>query len=230
MKLDIIIVAYHGKAALADTLASIALHSRVGYRLTVVENGEKNYPLGWIWNQFIAQSRRDLIAVLNPDIIVGPGWDTEAEACLLQHPECGVASPLTNHPPQQEILPPLIPHSLSLGDVAATTDLIRTRFAERRFVFTKDQRMTPHHCVLFRRDSWSRIQGYNERVPFGGNDYNFNERIVRAGMQLAICTHAFSFHRGRVSTGDAIKLGTFNVEANCPRFQPPPSGASFVSI
>ena len=80
MTIDILVVAYCGWHALGETLASIARYSEPGYRLTVFENSVRNYPLTWIWNRFIEESGRGVIALVNPDVIVGPGWDSEALA------------------------------------------------------------------------------------------------------------------------------------------------------
>jgi len=228
--LDVFVVAYHALEALADMLASLALYSRTGYRLTVFENGDKNYPLSWLWNRFVRQSQRDLIALLNPDIILGPGWDTEAELCLTEHGDCGAAGRITNHPPQYELVPKMLPPNVSISDVLPLTNRVRRGAGDRRFLFTKDERMTPHHCIVFPRAVWAKIDGYDERLPFAGNDYDFNARIIRAGMNLAVCTHAMSFHKGGVSTREAVARGAFNVQKNCPKFSRPPSNTDFPAL
>lgn len=230
MKIDILIVAYCAWEALADTLASIAIWSDPGYKLTVYENSVKNYPLTWLWNRFIEESRRDLIALCNPDIIVGPGWDTEAIVCLEQHGACAAVSPISNTEAHREVLPAVVPDHVALADVEPLTARLKASFADRRFYLTRDHRMTPGHCVIFRRDAWARIKGFDERIPFGGNDYDFNGRLVEAGMDLAISTHAFAFHKWRVSTGDAVRLGQFNASLNEPRFNLPPAGVGFADL
>jgi hypothetical protein len=230
MNIDILIVAYCAWEALADTLTSIAVWSDPGYKLTIYENSVKNYPLTWLWNRFIEQSRRELIALCNPDIIVGPGWDTEAIACLAQYSNCGAVSPISNTDPHREVLPRVIPDSVTLEDVESLTARLKASIADPRFYLTRDHRMTPAHCVIFRRDAWARINGFDERISFEGNDYNFNGRLVDAGMDLAISTHAFSFHKWRESTRDAIRLGQFNTSLNEPRFNCPPAGVGFADL
>jgi GT2 family glycosyltransferase len=227
VQIDILIVAYCGWAALADTLASIAMWSDPGYRLTVHENSTRNYPLTWLWNRFVAQSRREYIALCNPDIIVGPGWDTEAVACLQQHPNCAAVSPISNTEPHREILSPFVPDTVALSDAEPLTATLRAAFGGRRFHVTQDHRMAPAHCVVFRRGAWLRVNGFDERIPFGGNDYDFNERLLQTGMDLAVATWAFSFHQWGVSTKDAIRLSQFDVGLNQPRFSRPPPGVDF---
>jgi GT2 family glycosyltransferase len=167
---------------------------------------------------------------MNPDILLGPGWDTEADLCLTEYSDCGAVSPITNHGPQYELVPQLVPPNVSLADVVPLTHRIQQSVAGKRFVFTKDERMTPHHCVIFPRAVWAKINGYNERIRFAGNDYDFNARIVQAGMNLAICTYAMSFHKGGVSTREAVGRGAFDVRANCPKFSNPPSNTDFSAI
>ena len=220
MTVDIFVVAYCGWEALGDTLASIATWSEPGYRLTVVENTVKNYPLTWLWNRFIERSRRDVIAVCNPDIIVGPGWDTEAMACFEQHPACAAVSPITNTDAHRSVLSSIVPAALTLSGVMPLTANLKRLPDGPRFHITTDAHMTPAHCVLFRRSAWRQIAGFDERLRFGGNDYDFNRRLVDAGMTLAVALRAFSFHRWGVSTADAQRLGHFDAVRNEPRFRP----------
>ena len=219
MTLDIFVVAYCGWDALAETLASIARWSEPGYRLTVYENSTQNYPLTWLWNRFLEQSRRDVIALCNPDILVGPGWDTEALACFAQHPECGVVSPLSNTGPHRDALGSTVPDVLGPAGVEALAAML-ARGTDPRYHLTRDERMTPGHCALVRREAWARVQGFDERIAFGGNDFDFNRRVVEAGMSLAVATRAFAFHRWGVSTADAQRLGQFDPARHAPRFRP----------
>ncbi|MCU0255393.1 MAG: hypothetical protein MUF60_01500 [Vicinamibacterales bacterium] len=219
MTVDVLVVAYCGWRALADTLASLALWSEPGYRLTVFENSARNYPLTWVWNRFIERSARDVIALCNPDILVGPGWDTEAIACFDEHPGCAAVSPLSNTTPHREALSSPVPETMTLDDVEPLAATLREGPAARRFHLTRDERMAPAHCVLIRRTAWRRVAGFDERLPFGGNDYDFNRRLVAAGMTLAVATRAFSFHRWGVSTNDAVRLGQFDTARHEPRFR-----------
>lgn len=226
MTVDIFVVAYCGWDALAGTLASLARWSEPGYRLTVYENSTQNYPLTWLWNRFIERSRRDVIALCNPDILVGPGWDTEALACFEQHPECGVVSPISNTVPHRQTLDSSIPDALEPDGIEALAATLSAG-GQARYHLTRDERMTPGHCVLMRRAAWERVQGFDERIAFGGNDFDFNRRVVEAGMSLAVTTRAFVFHRWGVSTGDAQRLGQFDRTRHAPRFRPVPDSVSF---
>ncbi len=227
MTIDILVVAYCGWTALGETLASIARFSEPGYRLTVFENGVRNYPLTWLWNRFAEASTRDVLALCNPDILVAPGWDAEAVACFELHPDCGVVCPLSNTQLHREQLASPVPDALELEDVEALAARLHRDAAQPRFVLGADHRMTPAHCALIPRAAWSAVGGFDERVPFGGNDYDFNRRIADAGMRLAVATRTFSFHRWGVSTSDARRLGQFDEARHQPRFRTPPAGVPF---
>jgi GT2 family glycosyltransferase len=225
--LDVLVVAYCGWHALAETLASLALWSEPGYRLTVFENSVRNYRLTSIWNRFVEQSTRDVVALCNPDVIVGPGWDTESLACFAQHADCAAVAPVSNTRPHQETLKMPLPDALTAADVERVAARFASPTGADRFYVTTDERMVPGHCALIRRRAWQQVGGFDERLAFGGNDFDFNRRLVAAGMTLAVATRAFSFHRWGVSTADAIRLSQFDVARNEPRFRHAPADLHF---
>lgn len=224
MKLDIFVVGFLGHQALADTLASVARWSAPGYRLTVYENTVKNYPLTWLWNRFICQSRRAFVALLNPDVIVGPGWDTEVIACLDEHPSCGAASPVTNHEAHREHFKGSVPTMEDVGRMDALTDRLKTLHPTRRFLLGKDRRFAPGHCTVIRRSSWKAIKGFDENIAFAGNDYDFNLRLIEAGMDIGIAAHAACFHKWGVSTAEAKVAGIYDDARQRPKFNLPAPG------
>ena len=114
MKLDILVVSYHAKKELAQTLASIALFSAPGYRLTVHDNTARNYPLTWLWNSFVSRRRRDFVALANSDVVLGPGWDTEAVTLLESDKKIGNVSPASNCPAHKSLSPIPEPNEHSL--------------------------------------------------------------------------------------------------------------------
>lgn len=227
MTVDILVVAYCGWRPLADTLASLALWSEPGYRLTVFENSVKNYPLTWLWNRFFEQSPRDVVALCNPDVIVGPGWDAEALACFAQHPDSAAVSPLSNTAPHLETLGIPLPDTIAPADAETVAAELGRSGAGPRFHITRDERMAPGHCVLVRRRAWQQVGGFDERLAFGGNDFDFNRRLVNAGMTLGVATRTFSLHRWGASTADAVRLGQFDTAQNTPRFGHVPAGLRF---
>lgn len=229
--IDIFVVAYHAKTDLAETLSSIALSTSPGFKLSVFDNSEKNYPLSWLWNRFVEASSRPFIALVNPDVALSPGWDSEAIHAM-NAPQCGAAGPLSNTTPHLEAFGRKSVEEAAKDPKPTCLEDVRSLFrpAENRFEWTSDHRMVAGHCFIIRRQAWASIGGFNEGIPFAGNDYDFNSRLVRAGMTLAVCLQAVCFHKWNKSIQEGIRLGTFDQKSWCPKFSSPPKGSKFSSI
>lgn len=221
MDIDIFIVAFHAKEALYETAVSIMMSSDPGYRLTIYDNSVKNYPLTWLWNRFVEQSGREYIAMCNPDIIVSPRWDTEAKACFDQHPDVAAVNPHTNYGFQQGMYGNPWPPGFSAFDSAKIADKMKSDFKDKRFTLTKDSRILAGHCYIFKKSTWKKIGGFDERITFFFNEVDFSRRAIQAGMSIAVCGHAFAFHKWHSSTQDAKKLGVID-DKGVPKFNAPP--------
>lgn len=225
MKIDILVVSYHARKELAQTLSSIALYSVPGYRLTIHDNTEINYPLTWLWNRFIERSRREVIALVNSDVIVGPGWDSEAIACLLEDPSIGNVGPISNYPQHSEfgIIQP--PNSESMKAIAGETETRRTIVP--RFIKRSENTLVGGHCMLFRKSAWEKVGSMDERFPFASNDWNFNQRLISCGYSLGVCLRSVCLHWWNASTKDGQSKGLMR---DGPVFETPKPGSSFETI
>lgn len=230
MRIDILVVAYRARDYLARCLASVAKNTSEGFRLTVYDNRPKNYPLTWIWNRFAESSDREALVFLNPDALVGPGWDSEVVECL-KYPTVGVASPITNASPHRVIHNP-VPDQLEPDGIEGVQKSLDALSKDRpRFHLTKDPRAGCGHCFAVRRELWSAFGGFDEvGHPFAGNEDEFNGRLVQAGMDVGICLRAFSFHYRNRSTKDAEEAGELAPNTSRPNFSKPPDGLKFSSI
>jgi len=224
--LDIFVVAYRARKELANTLASISLFTEPGYRLTVYENGANNYPLTWLWNRFLSESGRPYVAICNPDIIVGPGWDTESLACLEHEVDVGAVQPFTNCGQHNDIFgtPGVFPRPMRIDDVPAVTERIRAEFADRRYLFSTKRDVLFGHCYILRRATWKELGGFDEKFEFGGNEYDFNDRLLLQGKRLAICGHAFAYHVWNASSKEAKERNEWDAARGQPLFKAPPAG------
>lgn len=222
MKLDILVVSYHAKKELAQTLSSLALFSAPGYRLTVHDNTARNYPLTWVWNRFVERSKRDVIAYVNSDVIVGPGWDSEAMALLESDPTVGNVSPASNYPPHEALAPIPNPNEHALEWIEGLTEGLKQ--SPNRFHKGSDPTLAGGHCMIMRRSANRHVAGFDERFPFANNDWDFNTRLVKAGFKMGVCLHATCLHWWNASTKDAAAKGI------SPQFFPPPAGATFDTV
>jgi GT2 family glycosyltransferase len=222
MKLDILVVSYHARKELAQTLASLALFSKPGYRLTIHDNTAKNYSLTWIWNKFIERSKRDFIALVNSDVIVGPGWDSEAIALLESDNTVGNVSPVTNCDAHRILAPIPEPNEHALEWIEKVTDGLKQ--SPKRFHTGTDHTLVVGHCMIMKRAIHRQIGGFDERFPFANNDWDFNQRLIRSGFKMGVCLHSATLHWWNASTKDAKAKGL------TPVFLPPPHGATFDTV
>lgn len=225
MKIDILVVSYHAKNELAQTLSSIALYSAPGYRLTVHDNTAVNYPLTWLWNRFVERSRRELIALVNSDVIVGPGWDSEAIACLSEDPSVGSVGPISNYPQHSGFGTIQPPNSESIRAVVGETEVRRSIMP--RFVKGRENSLVGGHCMLFRKSAWEKAGSMDERFPFASNDWNFNQRLIDCGYSLGVCLRAVCLHWWNASIKDGRSKGLMG---DRPVFETPGPGLSFETI
>ena len=223
--IDILVVAFHAKKELAQTLCSLAMWSAPGYKLTVYDNAPINYSLTWLWNKFIQESTMDMIALVNSDVIVSPGWDSESIALLEQHNECSVSMPVSNYNFHSGLAEVPNPTADWPEEVPKLTEKLKLN--PQRFHISADHTFVSGHCMLVRKSSWEKLGGFNECFPFLNNDWDFNRRSIEAGMKLGICLHTASQHWWNASTNDAKAKGVFSGGQN---FVTPKPGVKFSSI
>lgn len=220
--LDILVVSYHAKVALAQTLASLAVFSAPGYRLTVHDNTARNYSLSWVWNRFIDRSKREFIAFVNSDVIVGPGWDSESMALLESDPQVANVSPASNCPAHQPLSPIPEPNEHAIEWIEKLTDGLKRN--PKRFHTGTDHREVVGHCMVARRDHLRQVGGFDEKFPFANNDWDLNQRFIKRGYKMGVALHATCLHWWNASTKDAKAKGL------SPVFATPPHGATFDTI
>jgi GT2 family glycosyltransferase len=220
--IEIIMVSYMAKERLAQTLAGIARNTRPGYRLTLHDNTEKNYPLSWVWNQMVGASKREFIAVVNPDILVGPGWDTEAISCLVENKDCGIATPLSNYDGHMNIERIEHPDEHAGGKLQDITLGLHEKFRGERFRLGNHPHSIPGHCMVFRKESWKKVGGFDETIPFCGSDSAYSKRVADNGFSLGICLHAVILHYWHSSVQDGWDAGTIKRRTSSPRFSSAP--------
>lgn len=155
-------------------------------RVRVIEN-EANLGFAGAANRGVAAGRGEVIALLNHDVVVSPGWEVPLLRHLLTRPEAGLVGPSTN----------------AAGNRARLRASYRTL---AKFVaFARRQALTPRRplpmqelgffCVAMRRRVWEELGGLDERYGLGYfEDADFCRRARAVGWRLACLRESFVHH------------------------------------
>ena len=185
--------------------ATFALFARLTAdpRVRVVETpGPFNYSR--INNEAVAQSRGELVCLLNNDIeVITPGWLSEMAGWALQ-PRIGCVGAKLYYPNDT------IQHAgvtLGLGGVAGHPHKHRARADLGYF-----GRAAVHHdvsavtaaCLLIRREVWDELGGLDERLSVAFNDVDFCLRVREAGYRNIFTPFAELYHHESPSRGEDV--------------------------
>ena len=181
---------------------------------------------GWLWNRFIERSRREIIALVNPDVIVGPGWDSEAVQFLSEEASIGNVGPISNYPQHQEFGVINKPTESSFDAIVKETEA-RSAITPR-FVKGQKNSMVGGHCMLFRKSAWEKVGKMDERFQFASNDWNFNQRLLDHGYSVGVCLRSICLHWWNASTKEARSKGLMGGEE--PSFEAARPGSTFETI
>lgn len=155
-------------------------------RVRVIES-ETNLGFAGAANLGVAAGRGEVLALLNHDVVVSPGWEVPLVQHLLAHPEAGLVGPSTN----------------AAGNRARVRASYRT--LEEFVGFARGQANTPRRplamgelgffCVAVRRRVWEELEGLDEGYGLGYfEDADFCRRARAAGWRLACLRESFVHH------------------------------------
>lgn len=155
-------------------------------RIRVIEN-VANVGFARAANQGVAASRGEVIALLNHDVVVSPGWEVPLLQHLMAHPQVGLAGPSTN----------------AAGNEARVRARYRTLGEFRAFAWEQATvRRRPwamadlgFFCLAVRRQVWEQLGGLDEGYGLGYfEDADFCWRARAAGWRLACLRDSFVHH------------------------------------
>lgn len=155
-------------------------------RVRVIEN-QVNLGFAGAANRGVAAGRGEVLALLNHDVVVSPGWEVPLVRHLLAHPEAGLVGPSTN----------------AAGNRARVRVFYRT--LEEFVGFAREQASAPRRplamgelgffCVAVRRRVWEELEGLDEGYGLGYfEDADFCRRARAAGWRLACLRESFVHH------------------------------------
>lgn len=171
---------------LVDNASSDGTHEYLRTLKATIISNEKNLGCAKAWNQGIRASGGTMVAILNNDIVVTPGW-LERLVAFMEATGHGLVSP-------------------SAREGKLDYDLIgyAQEFVRKCAGATREGAMYAA-CMLIRRDVFERIGMFDEGFSYGGcEDTDFLWRMKQAGFSVAM-TGSVLIHHFSMVTQDAIK-------------------------
>ena len=194
------------------TLEACQELARRDRRVRVIAN-PRNLGFPRAVNQGVEASRGELLAILNNDVVVTPGWGEALAAELLAHPEVGVVGPSTNAAGNEARVRAHYASVAELQDFAK-----RCAAAGRRWL---EVSQLGFFCVALRRSLWEEVGGLEEEFGLGYfEDADFCRRVRRRGWRLRCLRHCFVHHEqsAAFATLPAAEVSTL-YETNRARYR-----------
>ncbi|MDX2188164.1 MAG: glycosyltransferase family 2 protein [Opitutaceae bacterium] len=173
-----------------DWLASIANET-----IRVLLN-ERNLGYAAANNRAVALSRAPLLALLNNDLVLTPGW-LEPMLSALRLPHVGIVGNV-----QFAVGTKLLDHAGIHIDAKARPTHVRVLSG-----FTPEVTYWPAvtgACCLLKRETWDTVGGFDERFQNGGEDVDFCLKLAAHGLRCAVANRSKILHH--VSSSPNRKL------------------------
>ncbi len=221
MNTAVIIVTYNSAATLPACLASVLAARQAGDELIVVDNASRdatphiltrlaatlpptdltlilnttNRGFAGAVNQGIRASHAPLVALLNPDTIVPPGW-LQKLAHHLRRPAVAAVGPVSNFAAGRQSIACHWQGGLpqDLGVQQADERLCRANAGR-----SESAALLIGFCLLVRRTLLERLGGLDERLFLGNDDLELSWRLRVHGYELRIACDCFVYHEGQHS-------------------------------
>ena len=179
----IIIIGYNLPEEEKQCIESVYNNTDHPCAVTFYDNYQTGYTLTHVWNVIIENSPYNYICLLNNDTIVYPKWLSRMMYILLNYPKCGFVGPSTNDTktgPSQEII---------------TWDQAEAQHGN----FEPVTSPLAGFCIVFPKDVWKKLGGFDEWYTFYGQESDLEERAMCQGYSCVWCKDAFVYHIGEAS-------------------------------
>lgn len=212
--IDVVIVSHRPGRETARVIEDA--HALAGCDVSVnhIDNTGNPLNLSQAWNDGAAQGQHEFVAFLNNDTIPCPEWGTRMIRVLERHDSVGAIVPY----------PVLGPKTLFLGREFVVTEPpsreIMAALAERASEEYRDDAPVKKYgaghpgffAVMFRRELFETLKGFDERFRFYGQDREICDRLRLFGKVPALAT-ACPFYGGRsIATQRAIGAKDINIK------------------
>ena len=182
-KINIIIIGYNLPKEEAACIESVKKNTDIPATITFFDNFKSGHTLTEIWNRLIKDCDNKYICLLNNDTLVYPHWLSRMIETLAAYPKCGFVGPSTN---------------CHFGP----SRTIRTwEQAEKCFgQCTEVVDPLSGFCLLFERELWRKLGGFDERYYLYGQDTDLEDRGRQLGYKFLWRKDAFVYHIGEASS------------------------------
>ena len=229
-RVDIILCVHNAFEDVKECLTSIRQHTKVDYRLLIVDDGSqaetRDFLKSWVQEISVATlfrnetargytkaaniglraSKGDYMILLNSDTIVTPGWLEKLIECATSRKDIGIVGPLSNCASWQSI-PEIFDknggwmiNNIPEGYSLEMFSNIVANVSEKAFPCVS---FVNGFCYMIKRaviDAIGRLD--EESFPYGyGEENDFSIRARKAGFKLAIADHAYVYHSKSKSFG-----------------------------
>ncbi|MEG4583871.1 tetratricopeptide repeat protein [Microcoleus sp. MOSTC5] len=229
-RVDIVLCVHNAFEDVKECLTSIRLHTKVDYRLLIVDDGSqaetRDFLKSWVQEDSVATlfrnetargytkaaniglraSNGDYIILLNSDTIVTPGWLEKLIECANSLKNIGIVGPLSNCASWQSI-PEIFDknggwmiNNIPEGYSLESLSDIVANVSDKAFPSVN---FVNGFCYMIKRAVIDAIGWLDEEsFPYGyGEENDFSIRARKAGFKLAIADHAYVYHSKSKSFG-----------------------------
>jgi GT2 family glycosyltransferase/tetratricopeptide (TPR) repeat protein len=229
-RVDIVLCVHNAFEDVKECLTSIRRHTKVDYRLLIVDDGSqpetRDFLKSWVQEVSVATlfrnetaggytkaaniglraSKGDYIILLNSDTIVTPGWIEKLIECATSRKNIGIVGPLSNCASWQSI-PEIFDknggwmiNNIPEGYSLETLSDIVANVSDKAFPCVN---FVNGFCYMIKRAVIDAIGWLDEEsFPYGyGEENDFSIRARKAGFKLAIADHAYVYHSKSKSFG-----------------------------
>jgi GT2 family glycosyltransferase len=234
---SVLVVVHDNLAVTRMALESVLANTDGRYEIVVVDNGsqpatrrylsvlsarnphvrlivnDSNRGFAPAVNQALSVARGDVLALINNDVIVAPGW-LDGLAARLADPAIGLVGPVTNRCGNEaEITVPYETYGELLTFVGERHGTDRRSF---------DIPVAIMFCVAMRRETLHTVGLLDERYEVGMfEDDDYSRRVRDAGLRVVCTPEVFVHHFGEASIGRLAADGTYGAvfDANRRRYE-----------
>ena len=196
-----------------DTQAYLGELRRQNSSVRVVFN-RQNRSFAAAVNQGLELATGSLLAILNNDTIVTPGW-LEGLGRHLEDPEIGLVGPVTNEAPNEARI------EAPYRTYRELVDFARARADEHQGQ-AFDIPVATMFCAAMTSEAYAKVGPLDERYAVGlFEDDDYSLRMSTAGLRIVCAEDVYVHHFGKSSFGNLVPTGDYAAvfEANRRRFE-----------